>query len=40
MIEDIFQSKAGGERIMNEYAWTKSLADRRKRDMIKILVQI
>ncbi|KAK9538043.1 hypothetical protein VZT92_005604 [Zoarces viviparus] len=38
MIEDILKNKPGGERIMNEYARTKSLTDARRRDMVKILV--
>ncbi|XP_033989913.1 uncharacterized protein LOC117485465 [Trematomus bernacchii] len=38
MIEDILKNKPGGERIMNEYARTKSLTDSRRRDMVKILV--
>ncbi|KAJ4940391.1 hypothetical protein JOQ06_026694, partial [Pogonophryne albipinna] len=38
MIEDILKNKPGGERIMNEYARTKSLTDVRRRDMVKILV--
>ncbi|KAF3842792.1 hypothetical protein F7725_001641, partial [Dissostichus mawsoni] len=33
MIEDILKNKPGGERIMNEYARTKSLTDARRRDM-------
>lgn len=38
MIVDILKNKPGGERIMNEYARTKSLTDSRIRDMVKILV--
>lgn len=38
MIEDILKNKPGGERIMNEYARTKSLTDGKRRDMVKILV--
>ncbi|XP_038823645.1 uncharacterized protein LOC120023664 [Salvelinus namaycush] len=38
MIVDILKNKPGGERIMNEYARTKSLTDSRRRDMVKILV--
>ncbi|KAK1894134.1 cytochrome c oxidase subunit 2 [Dissostichus eleginoides] len=38
MIEDILKNKPGGERIMNEYARTKSLTDARRRDMVKMLV--
>ncbi|KAJ4947161.1 hypothetical protein JOQ06_009202 [Pogonophryne albipinna] len=34
MIEDILKKKPGGERIMNEYARTKSLTDARRRDMV------
>jgi len=38
MIEDVLKNKPGGERIINEYARTKSLTDSRRRDMVKILV--
>uniref|UniRef100_A0A8P4G284 Uncharacterized protein n=1 Tax=Dicentrarchus labrax TaxID=13489 RepID=A0A8P4G284_DICLA len=38
MIEDILKKQPGGERIMNEYARTKSLTDSRRQDMVKILV--
>ncbi|XP_032365767.1 uncharacterized protein LOC116683406, partial [Etheostoma spectabile] len=38
MIEGVLKNKPGGERILNEYARTKSLTDSRRRDMVKILV--
>ncbi|XP_072564698.1 uncharacterized protein [Paramormyrops kingsleyae] len=38
MIEDILKNSPGGERVINEYARTKSLSDARRRDMVKILV--
>ncbi|XP_005464402.1 uncharacterized protein LOC100708577 [Oreochromis niloticus] len=38
MVEDVLKNKPGGERIINEYARTKSLTDSRRRDMVKILV--
>lgn len=38
MIENILKNSPGGERIVNEYARTKSLTDGRRRDMVKILV--
>ncbi|XP_030277920.1 uncharacterized protein LOC115584563 isoform X2 [Sparus aurata] len=37
-IENILSNKPGGERILNDYAQTKSLTDSRRRDMVKILV--
>ncbi|XP_024863938.1 uncharacterized protein LOC108242108 [Kryptolebias marmoratus] len=38
MIENVLKNKPGGDRIINEYARTKSLTDTRRRDMVKILV--
>ncbi|XP_051503155.1 uncharacterized protein LOC127411535 [Myxocyprinus asiaticus] len=38
MVEDILKSSPGGEKVINEYARTKSLSDGRRRDMVKILV--
>lgn len=38
MVEDVLKNKPGGERIINEYARTKSLTDSRRHDMVKILV--
>ncbi|XP_034733372.1 uncharacterized protein LOC117948042 [Etheostoma cragini] len=38
MIEGVLKNKPGGERILNEYARTKTLTDSRRRDMVKILV--
>lgn len=38
MIENVLKNKPGGDRIINEYAQTKSLTDSRRRDMVKILV--
>lgn len=37
-MEDILTDKLGGERLLNEYARTKSLTDSRRRDMVKMLV--
>lgn len=37
-IENILSNKPGGERILNEYAQTKSRKDSRRCDMVKILV--
>ncbi|XP_035769115.1 uncharacterized protein LOC118455169 [Neolamprologus brichardi] len=38
MAEYVLKNKPGGERIINDYAQTKSLTDSRRRDMVKILV--
>lgn len=38
MVENVLKNKPGGDRIINEYARTKSLTDSRRRDMVKILV--
>ncbi|XP_067284831.1 uncharacterized protein [Pseudorasbora parva] len=38
LIEDILKSSPGGEKVINEYARTKSLSDCKRRDMVKILV--
>ncbi|XP_065150383.1 uncharacterized protein [Paramisgurnus dabryanus] len=38
MIEDILKGSPGGDKVINEYAHTKSLSDGRRRDMVKILV--
>ncbi|XP_030576815.1 uncharacterized protein LOC115773972 [Archocentrus centrarchus] len=38
VIENVLKNKPGGDRIINEYAQTKSLTDSRRRDMVKILV--
>ncbi|XP_037312876.2 uncharacterized protein LOC119200255 isoform X2 [Pungitius pungitius] len=38
MVEEILKNKPGGERVLNEYARTKSVTDGRRRDMVKILV--
>lgn len=37
LIEKILTTKPGGERIMQEYARTKSLTDATRRQMINIL---
>ncbi|KAK7916496.1 hypothetical protein WMY93_012257 [Mugilogobius chulae] len=38
MIESILKKKPGGDRVLSEYARTKSLTDGRRRDMVNILV--
>nr|XP_055048149.1 uncharacterized protein LOC129433557 [Misgurnus anguillicaudatus] len=38
MIEDILKGSPGGDKVINEYARTRSLSDGRRRDMVKILV--
>ncbi|XP_039892267.1 uncharacterized protein LOC120736311 [Simochromis diagramma] len=38
LVESILTSKPGGERIINEYNWTKSLVDETRRKMVNTLV--